>query len=121
MKSKIFWKAVCIVIFIAGVIGSIYLISKPHSQTVEIIQDGKLLYQIDLLHTDDKNIEVEYNGRKNSIRIEDHAIYMEYAECPDKTCIHMGTLKSSASPIICLPNKLVIQFAKEDDIDAEVK
>ncbi|MDE6103825.1 MAG: NusG domain II-containing protein, partial [Oscillospiraceae bacterium] len=43
------------------------------------------------------------------------------AECPDQTCVKMGELKSSAAPIVCLPNKLVVKFAEIDEIDAEVK
>jgi len=33
----------------------------------------------------------------------------------------MGELKSGAAPIVCLPNKLIIEFTEDDDIDAEVK
>lgn len=121
MKSKKLWIAVCILIFVIGIIGSLWLIFKPHGQTVHIIQDGEVLYTIDLERSDDRIIEVEYQGRKNIIQIQDHQICVMDAECPDHTCVKMGELKSNAAPIVCLPNKLVIQFAESDEIDAEVK
>ena len=121
MKSKKLWISVCIVIFLVGIIGSLWLIFRPHGQTVQIIQDGTVLYTIDLEKSEDQTIEVEYQGSKNVIRIQDHQICVIDAECPDQTCVKMGELKSSAAPIVCMPNKLVVKFAETDDIDAEVK
>lgn len=97
------------------------MILKPHGQTVQIIQDRKVLYTIDLDNSDDRTIVTEYQGSKNVIRIQDHQIYMEDAECPDQTCVKMGFLKSSASPIVCLPNKLIIRFVDNENTDAEVR
>lgn len=121
MKSKKLWITVCIVIFLVGIIGSLWLIFRPHGQTVQIIQDGTVLYTIDLEKSEDQTIEVEYQGSRNIIQIQDHQICVIDAECPDHTCVKMGELKSSAAPIVCLPNKLVVKFAETDDIDAEVK
>lgn len=121
MRSKTIWIAVCIVIFLAGMIGSWWLISKPHGQTVQIIQDGAVLYTIDLSVAEDQIIEVEYQGSKNIIQIKNHKISVVDAECPDHTCVEMGELQSSAAPIVCLPNRLVIRFVEDDEIDAEVK
>ena len=97
------------------------MILKPHRQTVQIIQDRKVLYTIALDNSDDRTIVTEYQGSKNVIRIQDHQIYMEDAECPDQTCVKMGFLKSSASPIVCLPNKLIIRFVDNENTDAEVR
>ena len=114
MKTKNILIAVC-TIFILGIIGSIFMILKPHGQTVQIIQDRKVLYTIDLDNSDDRTIVTEYQGSKNVIRIQDYQIYMEDAECPDQTCVKMGFLKSSASPIVCLPNKLIIRFVDKEN------
>lgn len=119
MKSKKLWIAVCIAILILGIIGSLWQILKPHGHTVRIIQDGTILYTIDLENADNQIIEVEYQGRKNRIQIENHDIFVLEAECPDHTCIKMGKLTNA--PIVCLPNKLIIEFMETDNIDAEVK
>lgn len=121
MKSKKILIIICILIFLSGVAGSLYLIFKPHGQTVNIIQNGKILYTIDLESSEDSIIETEYQGSKNIIRIKNHQIFVSDADCPDHTCINMGKLKSGATPIVCLPNKLVIEFAEKDNTDAEVR
>lgn len=110
---------VIIIIFVAGIFGSLWVIFRPHGQTVNIIQDGKILYTIDLQTAENQNIEVEYQGRKNIICVENHEIFMSEADCPDHTCIKTGKL--SDYPIVCLPNKLVIEFAENNETDAEVR
>lgn len=121
MKSKNILILICILIFITGLIGSLWIIFKPHSQIVQIIQDGNVLYTIDLYQSEDKIIEVDYNGSKNNIQIKNHQICVKDAECPDKVCVNMGQLKSGTAPIVCLPNKLIIQFVQTEEFDAEVK
>ncbi len=121
MKAQKILIIACIVIFILGIAGSIFMILKPHGQTVQIIQNGKILYTIDLDNSDDRTIVTEYKGNKNIIRIQNHQIFMEDAECSDHTCVKMGVLESSASPIVCLPNKLIIRFADSENTDAEVR
>ena len=90
----------------------------PHGDSVRISQDGRVLYTLDLSKEKDRRIEVEYQGRKNIIEIKDGRIRMLEADCPDHVCIHTGWL-SSDIPIVCLPNRLVIEFAGSD-LDAAV-
>lgn len=121
MKAKTVLLTICILIFLTGLMGSLWLICRPHSQTVQIIQDGIVLYTIDLERAENQMIEIAYQESKNIIQINNHKISIIEAECPDQTCVKMGELKSSAAPIVCLPNKLVVKFAETNDIDAEVK
>ena len=69
-----------------------------------------MLYQLDLSQ-DDRILEIEYEGRVNVIEIKDHRIHVLKAQCPDNTCVSMGWLESA--PIVCLPNRLVIQFKND--------
>lgn len=74
MKNKKIWITVCILIFTVGIIGSLYFIFRPHGQIVNIIQDGEILYTIDLEQAEDQMIYIEYQGSKNVIRIQEHQI-----------------------------------------------
>ena len=65
-------------------------------EEIVISQDGKELYRIDLSRTPYRNIEVEYKSRKNVIEIKDGEVRMTHADCP----------------IVCLPNRLVIEYAR---------
>lgn len=88
-----------------------YLFLKPTGTWVEIIQDEDVLYTINLAEAENQIIEVEYEGRKNIIKIQEGTICVQKADCPDHTCVSMGRLASKALPIVCLPNRLTVRFA----------
>lgn len=112
----------CAVIFLLGIAESIWLILAPHGTQVNIVQDRTVLYSFDLAEAKDQTLEIEYEGRINTVQIENGKIRMLEAECPDKTCIHMGWLSSRAMPIVCLPNHLSIEYAGAvDDVDAVIR
>ena len=108
------------VIFAVSAAASAYLLLRPAPREVEIISGGTVLYTLDLSKEKDREITVEYEGRKNVIKIEGGDIYMLEAECPDHTCIKTGRLSTAGVPIVCLPNKLMIRYkyGAGGDIDA---
>lgn len=101
-----------ILIFAIVIFLCIWTLFKSHGHTVRILQDNNILYTIDLNESEDRIIEVEYNGKKNTIQIKDHEIFVVKADCPDKVCIKTGKLKSV--PIVCMPNHLIIEFAENN-------
>lgn len=114
---------ICIVLVIIFIVVFIGLKNSFAEKTniVEIIQDGNIIYTLDLNKSKDELIEVEFKGHKNIIQIKDKQISIIEADCPDKTCVNMGILKSAFTPIVCLPNYLVIQYVNDDkEIDATV-
>ncbi len=83
----------------------------PEQKLVEIVQDGTVLYTVDLAAAQDTEYRIEApDGSWNRVCIRGGEIYMADAGCPDQTCVKMGTLKAEGLPIVCLPNKLVIRF-----------
>lgn len=113
---------VCALIFLSGIAGSVLVLLTPHGTQVNIVQDGTVLYTIDLTTAQDQTLEIEYKGRTNIVQIENRRIHMLEAECPDQTCVHMGWLDSGFMPIVCLPNHLSIEYAGSgDDIDAVIR
>ena len=118
MKNKLFI-IIVIVIFVIGIVGSAVVFMMPSKSHVRILSDGKEVYTADLKLTEDTVFDVTYQGHVNTVEIKDHRIRIKDADCPDKTCVNMGWLKSSSAPIVCLPHRLVIEFADgTDDIDA---
>lgn len=109
---------VLVIIFIAVFIGLRNSFAEK-TNTVEIIQDGNIIYTLDLDESEDELIQVDFQGHKNIIQIKDKQISIIEADCPDKICVNMGILKSAFTPIVCLPNHLVIQYVNDDEkIDA---
>ncbi len=101
--------ALCALIFLGGIGGMIWNLTRSHGRQVEILQDGKILYTLDLAQAEDQTFTVNYGGRTNEIEIRDHQIRVKAADCPDQICVHMDWLE--AAPIVCLPNRLSIQYA----------
>ena len=110
---------ICIAIFLIGVVGSVCVLLAPHGNEVQIVQDGVELYRLDLSKVKNQTIDIEYQGRVNTVQIENGRIRMLEADCPDHTCMHMGWLRSGSLPIVCLPNRLVVRYTKADtNVDA---
>lgn len=75
--------------------------------TAKVYQNGVCIRTIDL--TDPPfTFTVEGEHGANTIEVEPGRVRVTKADCPDKTCVHMGW--SSQSPIVCLPHRLVIEF-----------
>ena len=63
-------------LLLVGILGSIMVLRRPNTNFVEIVQDGKVLYRLDLTQAEDQTIEVEYEGRINIIEIKKYQIHM---------------------------------------------
>ena len=113
MKSMKIWFVLFAAVLACGILGSVWVLQKPEGSIVEIVQDGEVLYRLDLAaYRESETLEIEYNGGVNILRIEDGKIRMQYADCPDQTCVKAGWLQSSSLPIVCLPHHLVIQYTE---------
>lgn len=114
-----------IVIFIASAVTSFIIMHssdredpKENNDTnyVEIVQDNKIVYIFDLNSESDRTFRIECpKGGWNDITIENSQIFISDSDCPDKTCVNMGKLRSEYAPIVCLPHKLVIRFSDRGD------
>lgn len=102
-------------IFVGAVILTALSLRQPESTCVEIVQDNKVIYSIDLAKEKDRSFRVEYeDGGWNEIRIAEGKISISDSDCPDKTCIKTGALRWASVPIVCLPHRLVIRFADKE-------
>lgn len=85
-------------------------------KTAAIYQDGKLLRRIPLGDDVEDTYTIESSdGGSNTIQIKDGKIGIIDADCPDRLCVEMGMISSTAYPISCLPHKLVIQIEAKDE------
>ena len=107
------------VIALLGILSVIFLViifnAEKKSATDKyalIYQDGKLLYSINLsdIMTPCKITITGDNGSYNTILADNGRISMSDASCPDKICVHTGSIDTAFLPIVCIPNKIVIQI-----------
>ena len=107
------------------IVGSIFLLSlcsvllslrKSDKTNVVIVQNNKVIYTFDLSEEDDQTFRIESSdGGWNEIKIENGEISITDADCPDKTCVKTGVLRSESVPIVCLPHRLVIRFEDKEN------
>lgn len=103
--------AVVIILFVASGIASFFILRPTDSTIVQIVQDNKVLYTFDISSETDRSFRIESpDGGWNEVTIADGHISVTDADCPDKTCVKTGVLRSETIPIVCLPHKLVIRF-----------
>lgn len=114
--KKTFWIITAIaVIFGAALLGCLNIFQKPWVNNVYIRSGGELIYTIDLSKAEDCEFDITYKGGVNTIEIKDHMIHVKEADCPDGICIKTGWIggENGTAPIVCLPNRLVIEPAAE--------
>lgn len=95
--------------------------AKTTGHVVEIYQDGKLLYTIDLDSVSAPyDMVLEGDALCNTIHITQGDICITDATCPDQVCVHRGWLSQQTTPIVCLPNRILIQYqdSVSEDVDA---
>ncbi len=118
MKNRVFI-IVIIVIFLAGIAGSVWVWSAPAKSRVRVVSNEEIVYSADLNTAEDTTFDVRCEDHVNTIEIRDHQIRVLSADCPDQTCVRMGWLKSASMPIVCLPHKLVVEYTDDtQEIDA---
>lgn len=62
------------------------------------------------------------NDSKNELVIENGTVYLREASCPDKLCVHQGSISYVGQSVICLPNQVTVTIAgqsgKKEPLDA---
>lgn len=118
MKSK-YWIAV-IGGLLALCIGlSVWLMLPRESATkARILSNGAVIVTIDLSWEGEWTV-TSPDGGVNVVTVKDGKIAVTSATCPDHHCMNRGFCDSGTA-IVCLPNRLVIEFVTEQDVDGVV-
>jgi len=83
--------------------------SLPAGGTASIYIDGQLYKRVDISSVSQPyDIEIKTQYGSNTVHVENGAISITDADCPDHICIQSGRLYQSGMSIICMPHRLVI-------------
>ena len=116
MKTK-YW-IVILAVFLVICIGLWALtFGGETASRAKITSEGKLIRTVDL--SIDQQFTVETKDGYNVVTVQGGRIAVTEASCPDHYCMARGFCNSGAQ-IVCLPNKLVIVFLGEEEIDMVV-
>lgn len=92
---------------------SIWLFLPAEGETVLVMWHGEQIYCGSI----DVDIEIVTPDGLNTISVSQGYVYMNHAECADKTCIQMGNA-SSGRPVVCLPNRVIITITGGSGVDS---
>lgn len=81
--------------------------------TASILQNGSTVRTVSLNEPLDFAVTAP-NGGSNTITVRDGRICVSHATCPDQVCVRQGWVNTDMTPIVCLPNGLVIQITGGD-------
>lgn len=122
MKSNRPW-----LVFLGGVAAACLLcvalipLFSSTGTVAEVYQNGKFLQTLRLDEPVGYTLFAS-NGGSNTIVVQNGRICVSHATCPDQVCVNQGWVNTDATPIVCLPNQLVIQVkGGEQDLDAATK
>ena len=104
--------AALLALLLAGSAAFLLLRPKGEGHMARVTLDGKVVQEIDL-----SRVEQPYTltlegpgGFSNTITVEKGRICVSKAGCPDQICVHQGYISDGTTPIVCLPNKLIIEI-----------
>ena len=106
-------------LLLAGLIASAFLFfNRQGGQQAVVRANGQIVARLPLAQ--DARVPVEIEGSvTNVVVVQDGAVHMEEADCPDHLCIRRGAIRYAGDSIICLPNKVVVEISGEDALNLD--
>ena len=118
MKTRTWIILLAAVLVLCAGAGAFLLSPGEASDFARITSSGNVIKTVNLRIDQEFTINAE-NGGSNTITVKDGKIAVTEATCPDHYCMERGFC-NSGTQIVCLPNRLVIQFQGQQEIDAVV-
>jgi len=109
----------------AGLIAAAFALAKKPGAYVRVEQNGKLL-AVYSLEEDRREVFAAESGEAektedeeagNVLVIENGAVHMESASCPDKLCVKQAAKSKVGETIVCLPHKLVVTVISAEEAE----
>lgn len=114
---------IVIAVLALGALGLI-LLRTPAPETAEIViqVDGEEKYSFPLYQEGrDEVIEVQGVNGITKIHLAEDQVRVIESACPDKICVKTGWSSSPATPIACLPNRVIVKIVSGGDSDIDLR
>ncbi len=113
MKTKT-WMIIMIIVIAALALLCLPLLKQEEAQFARILSKGRQIALVDLSENQEFTVD-----EKNTVTVRDGKIAVTWADCPDHYCMKRGWC-SGGTPIVCLPNRLTIEFVGQQGVDGAV-
>ena len=117
MKTRT-WIILLCALLLLSVLACIPLLSSKPAGRAKITSAGEVISIVDLA-VDQEFTVTAPGGGSNTITVKDGAIAVTEAKCPDHYCMKRGFC-DGGTDIVCLPNRLVIEFLGDQEVDAAI-
>lgn len=100
---------------LVGLLIAVFLYAaRETGQQVTVRANGQVIAVLSL--RDDQEYPIQdASGVTNRLIIQDGAVWMERADCPDQLCVKQGKIRYAGDSIICLPNHVVVEITGGTD------
>ena len=112
------WIIILAVLLVGSALACIPLLNAETASRAQITSDGEIIATVELLIDQEFTVESK-DGGSNTVTVKDGAIAVTAADCPDHYCMDRGFC-TGGNQIVCLPNRMVITFLGEQEIDGVV-
>ena len=65
--------------------------------------------------SENKTVELENNGIKLTVVIENGSVYVKSADCHDRICVQTGKISKTGQVIVCAPAMVAIRIESETE------
>lgn len=109
---------VLVLLLVAAAAGIFMLAVRDAGGEAVVLRDGQEILRLPLSE-DAEQVVTEGEG-SNTVVIQDGAVSVTQANCPDRVCVHTGEIRYEGQTIVCLPHKLVVKIegGEEQEVDA---
>ena len=113
MKTK-YWLMIFGAVAAVCIALSLPLLRQDQARFARITSRGETVKTVDLMIDQEFTVD----GR-NTVTVSGGKIAVTWASCPDHYCMKRGFC-SGGTDIVCLPNRLVIEFLGDQEVDAAI-
>lgn len=114
MKTKVWVALLAVLVLVCVGLTAALFAPGESAAAVEVVSEGKVLYTLPL--SEDTRLEIVSSHGTNVVTVENGKVAVTQADCPDQHCVNRGFCDRGAQ-IVCLPNRLVLEFMGKQPID----
>lgn len=111
-KKELILAAVILLIAAAGFFIN-YLNHRQPAALAKVKVNGQVVSSYDLNQDLETTIQ-GYGGGTNHLVIQNGALWIDEATCPDKVCIHQGKITMNREVVSCLPNRVIVTITEQE-------
>lgn len=114
MRTKIWIILLTVVVLICLGLSLWLLLPGETADAVKVISEGEVLHILPL--DTDTRVEIKTDRGMNVVTVKGGKVAVTEADCPDGHCMKRGWC-SGGVQIVCLPNRLVLEFTGRQVLD----